>query len=333
MPTERQVPRIRSALFVPGQRRDFLLKADSSGADAVILDLEDSVATPGKPSARTHAGDWLRDRAPAQAPLVTVRVNAVGEGAIERDLDAVVHPALLAVLVPKVRTVDEILEVAELLSWFEGKRGLTRGAVKIWPIIETAEAVRDVDRIAGASSRIAYLGGGTSEQGDLARAIGFEWSVDGWETLYIRSRVLVAARAAGVPNPITGLVSGLADPDEVRRFALSSRQLGYAGMMVIHPKHVAAVNMIFTPSADQLREATRVIAVIDEAADRGIGAVNHDGRMIDVAMARTAATLIADAAAIDGTAAEPPGHPTPRQKRDEDDSRQGHGGIGHDSDE
>lgn len=333
MTVERRVPRIRSALFIPGQRRDFLEKANTCGADAVILDLEDAVAAPGKPSARVHAGDWLRDRAPGQSPLVTVRVNAVGEGAIERDLDAVVHPALLAVLVPKVRTVDEILEVAELLSWFEGRRGLTRGAVKIWPIIETAEAVRDVDRIAGASSRVAYLGGGTSEQGDLARAIGFEWSLAGWETLYIRSRVLVAARAAGVPNPMTGLVSGLADPDEVRQFALASRQLGYAGMMVIHPKHVAAVNMIFTPTAEQIREATRVIAVLDEAADRGLGAVNHDGRMIDVAMARTAATLIADAAAIDGVAAEPPHHPTPRQKHDEHDSRQRHGGSRHGSDE
>jgi citrate lyase subunit beta/citryl-CoA lyase len=329
MPAERRVPRVRSALFIPGQRRDFLAKADGCGADAVILDLEDAVAAPGKPSARQHAGDWLRDRPPDQAPLVTVRVNAVGEGAIERDLDAVVHPALLAVLVPKVRTVDEILEVAELLSWFEGKRGLARGAVKIWPIIETAEAVRDVDRIASASSRIAYLGGGTSEQGDLARAIGFEWSLDGRETLYIRSRVLVAARAAGVPNPMTGLVSGLADADEVRQFALASRQLGYAGMMVIHPKHVAAVNTIFTPSVEQLREATRVIAALDEAADRGLGAVNHDGRMIDVAMARTAATLIADAAAIEGGAEASPDQYTPRQKREEHDGRQGHGGNGH----
>jgi len=298
MSAERRVPRIRSALFIPGQRRDFLEKANRSGADAVILDLEDAVAAPGKPSARIHAGEWLRDRAPDQAPLVTVRVNAVGEGAIERDLDAVVHPALLCVLVPKVRKVDEILEVAELLSWFEGKRGLARGAVKIWPIIETAEAVRDVDQIASASSRIAYLGGGTSEQGDLARDIGFEWSVAGSETLYIRSRVLVAARAAGVPNPITGLVSGLADPDEVRQFALASRQLGYAGMMVIHPSHVATVNTIFTPTAEQLREATQVIAALDEAAESGIGAVQYDGRMIDVAMARTAATLIADAESI-----------------------------------
>lgn len=295
---ERQAPRIRSALFIPGQRTDFLEKADSRGADAVILDLEDAVAAPGKPSARAHAGRWLSGRSPEVRPLVTVRVNAVSEGAIERDLDAVVHPALLAVLVPKVTTVDEILEVAELLSWFEGKRGLTRGAVRIWPIIETAEAVRDVDTIARASSRIAYMGGGTSEQGDLARAIGFEWSLTGLETLYIRSRVLVAARAAGVPNPITGLVSGLADPDEVTTFALASRQLGYAGMMVIHPAHVAAVNAVFTPTAEQLREATRVIAVLDEAGERGIGAVNHDGRMIDVAMARTSKALVADAARL-----------------------------------
>jgi citrate lyase subunit beta/citryl-CoA lyase len=297
MATERRVPRIRSALFIPAQRADFLEKADLRGADAVILDLEDAVATPGKSSARAHASVWLRDRAAEQSPLATVRVNAVGEGSIERDLDAVVHPSLLAVLVPKVRRADEILEVAELLSWFEGKRGLQRGAVRIWPIIETAEAVRDVSLIAGASARVAYLGGGTSEQGDLARDVGFEWSVAGLETLYIRSHVLIAARAAGIANPMTGLVSGLADVDEVREFALSSRRLGYAGMMVIHPSHVAVVNEVFTPTAEQLREATRVIAVLETAGADGVGAVNHDGRMIDVAMARTAAAFVASAAA------------------------------------
>jgi citrate lyase subunit beta/citryl-CoA lyase len=295
MAAERRVPRIRSALFIPAQRTDFLEKADLCGADAVILDLEDAVALPGKSSARTHASIWLRERAAEQAPLATVRVNAVGEGSIERDLEAVVHPSLLAVLVPKVRSAEEILEVAELLSYYEGKRGLRRGAVRIWPIIETAEAVRDVSLIAAVSARVAYLGGGTSDQGDLARAIGFEWSLGGDETLYIRSHVLIAARAAGIVNPMTGLVSGLADVDEVREFALTSRRLGYAGMMVIHPAHVAVVNEVFTPTVAQLREAQRMIAVLDRAGTTGVGAVAHDGRMIDVAMARTAAALVADA--------------------------------------
>ncbi|HRE03247.1 MAG TPA: aldolase/citrate lyase family protein, partial [Ilumatobacteraceae bacterium] len=201
MAAERPVPRIRSALFIPAGRADFLEKADRRGADAVILDLEDAVASPGKASARELASLWLRQRAADEAPYATVRVNAVGEGSIERDLDATVHPSLLAVLIPKVTCADEILEVAELLSWFEGKRGMTRGAVRIWPIIETAEAVRDVSAIAAASPRVAFLGGGTSEQGDLARNVGFEWSVDGMETLYIRSHVLIAARAAGIVNP------------------------------------------------------------------------------------------------------------------------------------
>ena len=299
MAAERRVPRIRSALFIPAQRTDFLEKADLRGADAVILDLEDAVALPGKSSARAHASMWLRERAAEQAPLATVRVNAVGEGSIERDLDAVVHPSLLAVLVPKVRSAEEILEVAELLSYYEGKRGLRRGAVRIWPIIETAEAVRDVSLIAATSARVAYLGGGTSDQGDLARAIGFEWSLGGDETLYIRSHVLIAARAAGIVNPMTGLVSGLADVDEVREFALTSRRLGYAGMMVIHPAHVAVVNEVFTPTVEQVREATRVIAVLDRAGRTGVGAVAHDGRMVDVAMARTAAALVADAADLE----------------------------------
>lgn len=304
MTFETRQPRIRSALFIPAQRADFLEKADQRGADAVILDLEDAVSEAGKSPARANADMWLRTRAAEQSPLATVRVNAIGESAIESDLDAVVHPSLLAVLIPKVRSADEIVQVAELLSWYEGKRGMRRGAVRIWPIIETAQAVRDANDIARASDRVAYMGGGTSEQGDLAREIGFEWHLDGAETLYIRSHVLVAARAAGVQNPMTGLVSGLADVDEVRQFALSARRLGYSGMMVIHPAHVAVVNEVFTPTPAQLQEATRVIAALDRAGENGIGAVNHDGRMIDIAMARTAVAMMEDAAQIEDRSAE-----------------------------
>lgn len=295
MTADQQAPWVRSALFVPAQRREFLAKIDSSGADAVILDLEDAVADPAKQAARANAREWLDARSPGRAPLAMARVNALEVGAIEHDLDAVTHPALVAVLLPKVRSADEIVEVAELLSWYEGRGGLPQGAIRIWPIIETAKAVQNAHAIATASTRVEFMGGGTAQQGDLARDIGFEWTADGLETLYIRSRVLLAARAAGLRNPMTGLVSGLSDLDSVRSFALSSRQLGYAGMMVIHPVHVAAVNDIFTPSADRVDDARRIIETLDTAAVSGVGAVRHDGRMVDVAMGRTAEQLVADA--------------------------------------
>lgn len=282
---------VRSALFIPAQRGDFLAKAASRGADAVILDLEDSVAAPGKTSARSGARGWLATL-PADGPLAMARVNGLDTAAIDDDLDALVDERLHAVLLPKVRSADDVLELADRLSWLEGRRGLRRGHIRIWPIIETAAAVESVRDIARSTPRIAYLGGGTSQQGDLARDVGFEWSVEGLETLYIRSHVLIAARAAGVPNPMSGLVSGLADLADVERFARGARQLGYSGMMVIHPRHVPVVNAVFAPSADDLADAQRILEALGSAAGSGVGAVTHEGRMVDGAMARTAAQYL-----------------------------------------
>jgi citrate lyase subunit beta/citryl-CoA lyase len=139
------------------------------------------------------------------------------------------------------------------------------------------------------------MGGGASEDGDLARNVGFQWSAGGSETLYIRSKVLVDVTAAGVPNPMTGLVSALADPGAVEAFARQSRALGYQGMMVIHPAHVGIVNRVFTPTADEVARAAAVIAALDAAADSGVAALVHDGRMVDTAMARSAALVMRDA--------------------------------------
>ena len=295
----RQVPRIRSALFVPSQRSDFIEKAHRTGADALIFDLEDSVAESGKTTGRENVRSWLLGRKPNEIPYATVRINALDVGVLSEDLDAIVHKSLVAVLVPKIYGCEEIQEVDAMLSWFEGKRDLRQGSVIIWPIIETAQSVRDVELIASSSPRIAYLGGGTSEQGDLARSVGFEWSVEGLETLYIRSKVLIAARSAGISNPITGLVSGLSDLDDVRRFAQSSKILGYSGMFVIHPSHVAIINEVFSPSVHQIKEAKEIIKALDLAGEIGIGAVTFEDRMIDVAMARTAQALLDEVRVIE----------------------------------
>jgi citrate lyase subunit beta/citryl-CoA lyase len=281
------VPRVRSALFVPGTRDDFVAKADTRGADAVIFDLEDSVAEGRLDDARALVGGWIHDRTSRVGPVVCVRVNALVEGRLDGDLDAVVHDAITAVVVPKITHEDDVAAVAEAVAHIEGRRGLPRGHVRIWPLVETAAAVQRADRLASASPRVAYMGGGTSRQGDIARALGFRWTPEGLETLFVRSKVLVDVRAAGVPNPISGLVSNLADPSDLETFARQSRQLGYEGLMVIHPSQVALVNGVFSPTDDERREAREVIAALADAEARGLGAVTHRGRMIDRAMADT----------------------------------------------
>jgi citrate lyase subunit beta/citryl-CoA lyase len=283
----RPAPRIRSALFVPGGRADFLAKADQRGADAVILDLEDAVAEGHRDEARKLVSDWISTRPDPLKPAVCVRVNALEEGQLEADINAIVHPQLTAVVVPKIQHEDEVAEVAEAVAWYEGRRGVPRGQVRIWPLVETANAVQRSDRIARASTRVAYMGGGTSQQGDLARALRFQWTQEGLETFYVRSKVLVDVRAAEVPNPMSGLVASLDGMEDVEVFASQSKQLGYEGIMLIHPKHVALANEVFSPTEAEKQEARELIEALAEAEARGLGAVTFKGRMIDKAMVET----------------------------------------------
>ena len=291
-----EAPRIRSALFVPGHRADFLAKAGQRGADAVIVDLEDSVTDARRDEARRLTGDWIESRSDPLRPVVCVRINGLDQRWLEADLDAIVHPGLTAVVVPKVQSEADVRTVAAALDAVEAARGLPPGGVRIWPLVETAGAARRAFEIAAASPRLAYMGGGTAQGGDLAREIGFQWTVEGMETLYIRSKVLLDVRAAGVPNPMTGLVARVDDPGAVERFARQGRQLGYAGTMVIHPAHVEIANRVFAPSSEEIREAEEMLAALEAAERAGDLAVVYRGRMIDKAMVHTSRQLLDDAA-------------------------------------
>lgn len=292
------VPRVRSALFVPAQREDFLAKADQRGADAVIIDLEDSVPHSQKNAGRATSGSWIAGRAKPTGPVITVRVNALEEGCLRDDLAAVVHPQLTAIVVPKIDSAAQVRHVAEAIAYEEGRKGMEPGTVRIWPLVETAHAVRDAFDIATASDRVAFMGGGTGRDGDLARALNYRWSVDGPETHYIRSKVLVDVRAAGVPNPISGLVAIVDDLDAVRRYAEQARSLGYEGVQVIHPSHVAVANAVFTPTTEELSEAQAVLDALKSGEAEGKGAIMHGGRMIDIPNGDAALRLIEEARRI-----------------------------------
>lgn len=289
------VPVLRSALFVPAHRVDFLGKVDRSGADAVILDLEDGVDAARRGEARSCASTWLSSRRPTDRPHAFVRINPVADEQLDADLDAAVHPATVGVLVPKVTGAAELRALDRALAYREGQQGLPLGHIRIWPLLESAQAIVDVAEVLTASSRIAYAGGGTAAGGDLARDLGFEATTEGAETLYVRSSILVAARAAGVANPMTGIHTAIDDLDGLRTFAEASRRLGYEGMMVIHPSHAAAVNEVFAPSPEAVDDARQVLAALGEASMEGHGAVQVNGRMVDVAMAAGARRLLARA--------------------------------------
>jgi citrate lyase subunit beta/citryl-CoA lyase len=283
-------PRIRSALFVPAHRREFRERAIASHADAVILDLEDSVPTAARDDARAAVVEWL-DR--GDGPAVLVRINAWSEGCSDADLDAAVRPGLVAVMVPKVDDPETIRRIAKSIDRRERRAGLRPGSVRIWPSIETAAATRGAFDLASASSRVAYMGGATARNGDLAHALGFGWEPPLFlETLSLRSGILADMRAAGVPNPMTGVVTNLRDLDEVEAFARQSRAIGYEGMMVIHPSHVAIVNEAFGATPEDVAAAKRLLDAWDGANRDGLGAVDHEGEMIDAAMVRVARDVV-----------------------------------------
>jgi citrate lyase subunit beta/citryl-CoA lyase len=139
------------------------------------------------------------------------------------------------------------------------------------------------------------MGGSAGEEGDLAHELGFRWSASFEESFYVRSKVLVDVRAAGVPNPMTGVVTNLRGLGEVEAFARQSRGLGYAGMMLIHPSHVAVANAAFGASPEELAAARRLVEALERAERTGAGAIVHEGRMVDAAMARVARELLAEA--------------------------------------
>jgi citrate lyase subunit beta / citryl-CoA lyase len=292
-PVKPAARRICSALFVPAHQRRFRETAIECGADAVILDLEDSVPPTERPTARAEIGEWLAAAGPSPTPAVCVRINGPSEGCLDDDLAAAVRPGLEAVMVSKVSDANEVRHVADLLGPLEEQAGMPVGSVRVWPTLETAQAVRNAYELACASERVAYMGAAAAPNGDIARALGFGWTDTFLETLFLRSKVLLDVRAAGVPNPMTGVVTALRGLSELEAFAHQSRSIGYEGMMVIHPSHVAMVNAIFGPSEEELAAARRLLAATEHAATAGAGAIEHEGRMVDAAMVRVAQDLIA----------------------------------------
>ena len=187
-----------------------------------------------------------------------------------RDLQAVLAPALAGVLVPKLRGPRDVVAADALLLNAESLAGLPGGSRLLYPILETAQAIRLAYEIAMASPRIAYMGGAISRFGDIHQALGFRWTPEGRETLWLRSKVLADARAAGIRYPISGMWGGgVADLHGLRGFAEELRSLGYYGMMLGNAVHVPLVHEIFTPKPDEVSYWKELVAAAVEAAARG----------------------------------------------------------------
>lgn len=273
---------IRSVLFVPANREDRMHKALTVGADAIILDLESAIPRGEATVARRMVRDLLEAHRPPR-PAVFVRVSEIGSSDFAADLEAAVHPNLAGILLPQVEGVADVQRASDALY-----RADPDCRIVLWPLVETAAAVRDAYEIARSSERIAYFGAGVSRDGDIARSVGYRWTPEGLETLFLRSKVLIDSRAAGIVNPITGIWGNVDDLDGLRAFAQQARDLGYEGLQCIHPKHLPVIHDIFTPSATEIANWQAIIDAMIEAEKQGSAAIRLDGRLIDVAHVKTA---------------------------------------------
>ena len=287
---------MRSLLFVPADSPRKLEKSLESGADALIIDLEDAVALAAKPAARVAARDFLRaTRSAARRPMLIVRVNALDTGLADADLDAIMPAAPDAIMLPKSRHGADVQHLSVKLAVREAENDLPDGAVKIIPIAtETADAIFGLSSYAGASARLAGLTWGAE---DLAAALGAETNrlengsyADPYRLA--RAMTLFAARAADV-EPIDTVFPNFRDEAGLRAECAAARRDGFTGKMAIHPGQVAAINAAFTPSPEALDHARKIVAAFAREPDAGV--LNLDGAMIDRPHLKQAERLLARA--------------------------------------
>jgi citrate lyase subunit beta/citryl-CoA lyase len=285
----------RSLLIMPANRADMLAKAIGYGADALVFDLEDSVPVAEKPKARELAREFIAKY--AQQTVIHVRVNALQTGLLEADLEAVCVDGLTGVRLPKTESPETIRTADRLISALEQKRGLKPGAIGLGPSLESARGVWFAYDILSASRRITSVTCGTAQDGDLQTDLGYTFTPEGNEVLYLRSRVLLAARAAGIEHVLDGSYANVRDAAGLRVNCEAARRLGYRGKSVIHPNQIATVNEVFRPGAAEIDYYRRVIRAFDEAVARGSAATTVDGKLVDYAMVGMARRVLAWAGA------------------------------------
>jgi citrate lyase beta subunit len=279
-------------LFVPGDNQRKLEKAAGLGADCVCLDLEDGVALSQKAAARETIRATLPVLAFGRSERL-VRINRLGSGLEREDFDQTIGGRPDGVVISKVENAEAVRWLDEQITNAEKANGWPRGDILILAMVETARGIVNLAGIAGASTRLAALIFGAE---DLAGDIGATRTRESWEVFYARSAVVTHAAAFGL-QAIDMVYTDYKDLDGLRREACQGAELGYAGKQVIHPDQIAPVQDAFTPGADAIAQAQRLVAAFHEHQTAGRGAFALDGKMVDMPMLRAAEQVLAKARA------------------------------------
>lgn len=274
--------KLRSLLFVPADSERKLAKSVASDADVLILDLEDAVAESRKPVARTMAAEFIAAHAASIKPRLFVRINPLDTALAMPDLAAAVVPGLAGILLPKMRSVADLVQLGHGLDALEARAGIAPGGVAIIPVAtETPQAMLSMAGF--AATVLPRLAGVTWGAEDLSAAIGAVSNKDEdgrYSPLYewAASLCLAAAGAAGVP-PIDTVHTDFRDAEGLARACRASRRRGFRGRIAIHPDQVATINAAYAPSEAEIAHARRIVEAF--AADPTAGTLQIDGVMVD----------------------------------------------------
>ncbi len=281
----------RSCLSVPGNNLKMIEKAITTSADCIVYDLEDSVPASQKGRAREDVRTAL-DQYRTSGKYLVVRINSINTAYASEDILKIVETAPDALVIPKVNSAEDVKVVERILDDVENKFHLNK-KVALQALIETAKGVQAVDEIATASKRLNALVFG---MGDYFADIGAKnpRSIEELRAicLYPRSRIVIAATAAGI-HPIDTMYPNFKDADGLRADAEIAVRMGFKGKWVIHPSQIDIVNETFSPTIDEIKLARKILAAYDRSKAEGIGATSIDGLLVDEASVQPAIKLMA----------------------------------------
>jgi citrate lyase subunit beta/citryl-CoA lyase len=284
----------RSFLFAPGNVARRVEKALSLDADAVIVDLEDSVAIAQKAATRKAVAAALERPRRRRG---YVRVNAPASAFCHGDLVETIHRGVDGVVLPKVESAADLHAIDWLIWNLERERGIAEGTIDLMPQIETAAGLHRIDRVLQARSLRPYKGPWRVKRvafgaADYAHELGLTVSIEETELAEARARVVLASRAAGLEGPIDSPWFHFKETEGFARALERSRRGGYQGRLCVHPDQIAAVNAAYRPSREELERAERIVAAFKAAEARGEAAVQVDGEMVDYPVAYRAQALL-----------------------------------------
>ena len=284
---------LRSLLFVPGNTPRMLDRAIGLRPDAFVPDMEDSVPWDEKANARGVSAAYIPELAATGVPVIP-RVNSLDTGLLEDDLSAVVGPHIYGVSVGKMDNPETVAEVVGVLERVESDAGVERGATRLVPWIESAEAIVKVYDICRSSERIIAVALGAE---DFTNDMEIKRTDSDAELAYARGAIAVAARAAGVLALDTPFFA-FRDPVALKANSEMSRAIGFRGRFAIHPAQLDIINGVYSPSEEDIAQAQREIEAFEEAASVGRGSTSLDGKVVDVPVVKRAQALLERARAM-----------------------------------